>query len=95
MHHVPEILEAMPTTNANSWPCSPAGQWQTIRIAPDFHFAHQCLQPANTGTWRLSLPMAFPEIERHGLAYVWARKRKGRANKVMFKIARVTTKYSA
>jgi len=40
--------------------------------------------------------MAFPEIERHCLDYLGVgriKESKGRATKVMFKIARVTKKY--
>lgn len=96
-HYIPELLEAMPTTNTNSWPCSATGQWQVIRIPSAFCLAHQRASGRQTQEHGDSLyHVAFPEIERYCLDYLCIgriKESKGRTNKVMFKIARVKKKY--
>lgn len=97
MHYIPELLEAMPSTNTNSWPCSATGQWQVIGIPSAFHLAHQKASSQQTQEHGDCLyHVAFPEIERHYPDYLWVgriRESKGRANEVVLKIARITKKY--
>lgn len=96
-HYIPELLEAMPTTNTNSWPCSAAGQWQAAGIPSAFCLAHQRASSRQTQEHGDSLyHVAFPEIERYCLDYLCVgriKESKGRTNKVMFKFARVKKKY--